>query len=917
MNSCNTIPLVLAMGLASCVTPPPGGEPVAGAVPGPVTFHVAPDGNDANPGTRNRPFATLEQARDAIRSLKAAGPLPPGGVSVRLRRGHYELTRPFELTAADSGTAACPIEYGACPGEEVRLCGGRTVTGWRRVTDAAGLARLDPAARGKVFEADLAGQGITDLQGINDTGVYRSDPGLELFFRDEPMTLARYPNRGYMHIRDVFDANGMAASGRAKTPAGRFICDDPRVGRWTEARDAWLHGFWVWDWADERIPLGQVEPATGTLSLATKPGRSYDLRRGQWFYAENLLAELDAPGEWYLDRDTGRLYFWPPARLSAGRAVVSQVRDMVRVTETTHVTLRGLWIEDGRGSGMVIRGGAKVRVVACSFRNLGNWAVKVYGGTEHGVVGCDITQTGQGGIHLEGGDRKTLSPAGHYADNNHIHHTSRWDPVYQQAIALRGVGNRATHNLIDNVPHIAIGFADNDMTIEYNEIHSAVFQSNDAGAIYTSPPDETWSMRGHRIRFNYLHNIHGFQGKGCLGVYLDDCFSSADISHNVFYDVATAILIGGGRDNLMTNNLFVNCGKAFSIDARGLGWAKGVGTFATKELHDLRYKEPPWSVRYPELLGILEDEPLAPKGNVMRRNVSWGGAWGWTEPKALPLVRFEDNLIDVDPRFARQPPAAFRLRHDSPALKLGFVPIPCEEIGLYKSPERASWPVTSVLRRDPVPPPAKPKPPRQAGPPPVFDIPRLPGPVTVDGRLTAEEWFGLDPARGIPLQEGVNGERVALPSRAWLAWDDEALYVAFDNPVDRAIPMGRDDVWGGNDAVEVALSNAAQGAKAPILVLRGFTSGTFTSSEEAGATPELAGKAGANVRYAATVIDAGRWTAEMRLPFASLGIRPGAELRFPFNLSVRKQGADPWVMWRGTGNCTWYLPEAGLVRFVH
>ena len=186
------------------------------------------------------------------------------------------------------------------------------------------------------------------------------------------------------------------------------------------------------------------------------------------------------------------------------------------------------------------------------------------------------------------------------------------------------------------MPHIAIGFTGNEQTIEYNEIHSAVFQSNDAGAIYTSPPDETWSMRGHKIRYNYLHNIHGFEGKGCLGVYLDDCFSSADISSNIFYDVATAILIGGGRDNLMTNNLFINCGRAFSIDARGLGWAKGVGNFATKELIDLNYKQPPWSVRYPELLNILEDEPLAPKGNVMARNICWGGKWGWTEPKASP-----------------------------------------------------------------------------------------------------------------------------------------------------------------------------------------------------------------------------------------------------------------------------------------
>jgi hypothetical protein len=324
---------------------------------------------------------------------------------------------------------------------------------------------------------------------------------------------------------------------------------------------------------------------------------------------------------------------------------------------------------------------------------MGNWAARVIGGTHHGVVGCDIYQTGQGGIHLEGGDRKTLIPAGHYADNNYIHHTSRWDPVYQQAIALFGVGNSATYNLISYVPHIAIGFSGNDQTIEYNEIHTAVSQSNDAGAVYTSPPDETWTMRGHKIRYNYLHDIHGFNKKGCFGVYLDDCFSSADIYSNIFYDVATPILIGGGRDNIMTNNMFINCGKAFSIDARGLGWAKAVGVFATKELIDLNYKQPPWSVRYPELLTILEDEPLAPKGNIMARNICWGGKWGSTEAKAMPYVKFEDNLDNIDPLFLGKPPADYYLNAKSPALKLGFRQIPFEKIGVYKSKDRASWPV--------------------------------------------------------------------------------------------------------------------------------------------------------------------------------------------------------------------------------
>ena len=665
------------------------------------TLFVATNGADTNPGTEEKPFATLERARDEIRRTRSGGLLPVGGITVEVRGGLYELARPVELTEKDSGTDNSPIVYRARKGEVARIVSGRAVTGWQPVTDPAILKRLDTAAHGKVFQADLKALGVTDLQGIGNAGVYQSDPGLELFFQDQPMTLARYPNSGYLHIADVLDATGVVKSGQAQTPDGRFVCDDPRPARWVGEKGVWLHGFWVWDWADQRILLGTVAPSNHSLSLASQPGHSYDIRKGQWFYAENALPELDSPGEWYLDRETSILYFWPPAALSSGQAVVSIVRDPFQLNNVSHVCLRSFLIEAGRGSAVVIKGGSDVRVVGCTIRNMGNWAVKVYGGTRHGVVGCDIYQTGQGGIHLEGGDRKTLTPAGHYADNNHIHHTARWDPVYQQGITAFGVGNRVTQNLIDHVPHVAIGFTGNDQVIEYNEIHSAVFQSNDAGAIYTSPPDETWSMRGHKIRYNYLHHIHGFRGKGCLGVYLDDCFSSADISCNVFYDVATAILIGGGRDNTMTNNMFINCDSAFSIDARGLGWAKSVGDFATKELISLNYKQPPWSVRYPELLNLLEDEPLAPKGNVVARSICWGGKWGSTEAKALPCVTFKDNLLDTDPHLKDVAHNSFELQDDSPAFKLGFQRIPFEKIGLYQSDDRASWPVIHAAQSQP------------------------------------------------------------------------------------------------------------------------------------------------------------------------------------------------------------------------
>ena len=667
-------------------------------------IYVAPDGNDGWSGRMNQPdqtktdgpFATLQRAKDEVRKLHKTE--TGKRIRVQIASGTYQMPAPLDFTVEDSGTSKYPVEYRAKVPGKTHLVGGCVVTGFTPVDDPIILNRLDQAARGNVYQADLKANGISDFQGINNAATYQSDPGLELFFNDKPMTLARYPNTGYMKIGDVFNSNGVVESGEAANSDGRFICNDSRIERWAGDRGVWMHGFWFYDWADQRIPMALVNTDKHIISLNIGQGAGYGLRRGQWFYAENIMSELDSPGEWYLDRDTGILYFWPPEPLTTGRVVVSTLRDPIRLNNASDIIFRGLTIEDGRGTAVTINGGSNVQMIGCTIRNMGNWAVKAKGGIGHKVIGCDIYAMGQGGITFDGGDRKTLVPGHFVADNNHIHHTSRWDPVYQPGIFLFGVGNSAVHNLIDNVPHVAIGFSGNDQTIEYNEIHSSVFQSNDAGAIYTSPPDETWSMRGHKIRFNYLHNIHGFEGRGCNGVYLDDCFSSADISGNIFYDVANAILIGGGRDNTITGNMFINSNQALYMDARGLGWAKSVGVFATKELHDLNYRQPPWSTKYPELLNILEDEPLAPKGNVVARNISWNTKWGFIEPAAQPFIKFENNLMDQDPLFSGKPPADFRLSRKSPALKLGFKQIPFKKIGVYKSKDRASWPVTSTLR---------------------------------------------------------------------------------------------------------------------------------------------------------------------------------------------------------------------------
>lgn len=158
-------------------------------------------------------------------------------------------------------------------------------------------------------------------------------------------------------------------------------------------------------------------------------------------------------------------------------------------------------------------------------------------------------------------------------ENCDIHDYSRRERTYQPGVRLEGDGCRVTHNDIHDAPHQAISFSGNDHTIEFNDIRDVCQETSDAGAIYAM---RDWAGRGNRVVCNYIHDVTGYENKGANGVYLDDNFSSATIFGNVFRTVKRAIHLGGGRENLVENNLFVDCPHALHIDERGLGW-RGTG----------------------------------------------------------------------------------------------------------------------------------------------------------------------------------------------------------------------------------------------------------------------------------------------------------------------------------------------------
>ncbi|NUQ64993.1 MAG: right-handed parallel beta-helix repeat-containing protein [Pirellulales bacterium] len=648
-------------------------------------FYVATDGSDDHPGTGAQPFATLERARDAVRQWRTAADAG-GPATVHLRGGVYELTETLALAAEDSGTKDAPVVWRNHASERVALSGGRRVAGFERVTNQDVLQRLPETARGSVFQADVRATGIADFGEVAGAG-----KRIELFSNDRPMTLARWPNEGFARIVDVTGGKPIKIHGIPGDAIGKFVYAENRPARWIGEPDVWLSGYWFWDWSDGRQRIRSIDPATRTIELES-PDHNYGYRKGQRYYAFNALAELDSPGEWYLDRQRGLLYFWPPED-GLESAVLSVLPTLISLNNASWVTVRGLVLENTRATAITIAGGEGVRVGGCLIRNVGGGGVAVSGGVNHGVIGCDITQTGEGGVSLGGGDRAKLTPAGHFAENNHIHHYARLQRTYRPAVALSGVGNRVSHNLIHDAPHNAIQLGGNEHVIEFNEIHRVCQETGDVGAYYMG---RDWTMRGNRIRHNYFHEISGPGLHGAMAVYLDDAASGTTIFGNVFYRASRAAFIGGGRDNIIENNVFVECRPSVHVDARGLGWMHATvapGGLMHERLAAMPYQQPPWSTRYPELARILDENPPAPHGNRVVRNISVGGTWLNLEKAAEPGVTFEDNLVDQDPHFVDADQRNFQLHPDSPAWQLGFRKIPIEQIGLRDDQWRRARPV--------------------------------------------------------------------------------------------------------------------------------------------------------------------------------------------------------------------------------
>jgi hypothetical protein len=532
------------------------------------------------------------------------------------------------------------------------LSGAIPITNWRALS--ADETRFPKAQRQNIQVAEIpAGLPLGTLSrrgfGLSDRPSHS-----EVFADGRPLTLARFPN---------VDApnGGWLATGA--TQGGRAFRDETnRPSQWNHPTEAWVYGYWHYDWADSTEPIEAYDAGSQTLKFGDPkdPNKGalgeFGLEKGRRYFYLNIPEELDQEGEYWVDAPNRRVYAWLPTGTKQVRLSLTDT-PILRVDHTNGVDISQISLEGTRSSALKIDESRKVRFRDATIRNVGGSGASISGGDHSGLSNVDITGCGESGVALNGGSFDDLTPSENYVENCWIHGVSRWCRTYHPAVYLDGVGQRVIGNTLSDLPHNAILFGGNDHLIQNNDIRRVCLETGDSGAIYAGRNPTTRGTVIKNNRFREIEPRTNTEGNYAfvMSVYLDDNLCGISIIGNVFEAKGAAIMIGGGRDNVVTGNVFLNSQPSISFDQRGKGWAKNFFNGEWDYLKFLKQRpidSPAWRAHYPTLardVAAGDDLALA-KGNVVAGNVQSGPRWiDYLDGLTVKDLDYRDNYTTTQP----------------------------------------------------------------------------------------------------------------------------------------------------------------------------------------------------------------------------------------------------------------------------
>ena len=654
-------------------------------------FTVAPDGNDSAVGTREKPFATLARARDAVRVLRQAG--SRSDIVVEVRGGTYRLTEPIVFTPEDGAPTGARTIYRAASGESPVFSGGREIAGWQPADGRLWRARVEP---GTEFE--------------------------QLFVNGRRATRARSPNKFAYYVKGKPPRRLDPKTGKAIPWEKRaFIARTTDIANLAALAPEDLARVTVQmyhSWSISRHHVKSVEPAISLVELAA--GSRYPINRwgaSERYHIENVRAALDAPGEWFLARDGEVLYYpLPDEDMATARVVAPAAKELVRFDGdpkagryVERVTLDGLSFlyarhrEPPRGRGshqaastipaaVTLNGVREIEIDRCEVGHVGAHGIWFETGcTSSSITHTYVHDTGAGGVRIGEASwgRRPVGPLqtnGITLDNSILRDGGHiWTGAVGVLIGHSG-HNRVTHNEIADYRYtgVSVGWMWNyraslavENLIADNHIHHIGWGDlSDMGGIYT-----LGVSTGTAIRGNVIHDVYSYDyyGAGGWGIYNDQGSTGIVMENNLVYNTKT----GGyhlhfGKDLTLRNNIF-----AFAM--------KGQLRRSRIEKHHALTVEN--NIVYwdggPMLLGNWLDDHVD-----LHDNIYWDAST--TNPLIVKEMRFDEWMaagrdtgsVLADPLFVDPARRDFRLRERSPAIAKGFQPFDFSKAGVYGD---AAW----------------------------------------------------------------------------------------------------------------------------------------------------------------------------------------------------------------------------------
>lgn len=582
---------------------------------------------------------TLTRALEIARRARETNP-KVGPITIELAPGVYRLDYPIELGVGDSGSADAPLVIrGERPGL-VKLVGSRALGEDESIKiPSAYLDALPERSRGRVRALHLDAVFVERLgeekprKGTNTLPVPAPAAALEVSQDGELMKSARWPTDGYARS-DSVEFAPTSSNPRISVPPSQLRA-------WAGEHNLWAGGFWGHDWAYETLRVRQIDVEKGQMEI---PKTEFTARAGLRYFVYNAVSELDSPGEYVFDKSAGLLLVWPFREdVRSAPLEIAATEKLLRTRNASNIRLEHLVFDMAREDAITLENSRNIVITDCIVANTGGRGIVIDGGAGNRIERTVVIDSGETGIVLSGGNRPTLKPSRHVVRDSVVARFGRLLRA-RPGIQLAGVGQVVEGSLITDGPHAAIIFSGNDHMISNNEISNVVNETSDVGAVYAG---RDWTARGTIIADNYIHDVRPWSGRGIAnepfgvkGVYFDDFLSGNSVRNNLFINVMRPIFIGGGRDNKVSGNIFLNSGvAAIHIDDRGQNWAAAEMVDPKGEMQErlaaVPYRREPFRSRYPELVNILDDEPGVPKNNQITSNIVLGS----------PAFEFEGSTI--------------------------------------------------------------------------------------------------------------------------------------------------------------------------------------------------------------------------------------------------------------------------------